>query len=61
MPAAKKPTARRTPRPKKCPDCKGTGETTETVRVGTRKGHATEDQQTGLCLTCLGTGLAATD
>ncbi|MEW2293166.1 hypothetical protein ABZ719_10735 [Streptomyces sp. NPDC006743] len=61
MPAAKKPTARRKPRPKPCPDCKGTGEITETVRVGARKGRATDDRQTGLCLTCWGSGEATTD
>ncbi|MET8446592.1 hypothetical protein [Streptomyces sp. NPDC005209] len=61
MPAAKKPAARRAHRPKKCPDCKGTGEITETVRVGPRKGRATADQQTSLCLTCLGSGDAPTD
>ncbi|GAB2962024.1 hypothetical protein [Streptomyces heilongjiangensis] len=61
MPTAKKPTTRRTPRPKQCPDCNGTGEITETVRVGARKGRATDDRQTGLCLTCWGSGEATTD
>lgn len=61
MPTAKKPAARRTPRPKKCPDCNGTGEISETVRVGARKGRATDDRQTGLCLTCWGSGEAPTD
>ncbi|MFE9057136.1 MULTISPECIES: hypothetical protein [Streptomyces] len=56
--AARKTTARK-PRPKQCPDCKGTGEITETVRVGARKGRATDDHQTALCLTCWGTGEAA--
>lgn len=60
MPAAKKPAARRTPRPKKCPYCQGTGETTTTVRVGPRNGRATADQQTGLCLTCWGNGITPT-
>ncbi|GAB2830783.1 hypothetical protein GCM10027073_68900 [Streptomyces chlorus] len=65
MPAAKKPTTRRTttpkpkPEPAKCPDCDGTGETAETVRVGARKGRATDNHQTALCLTCWGTGHAA--
>ncbi|UFQ15658.1 MULTISPECIES: hypothetical protein [Streptomyces] len=49
-----------TPRAKKCPDCKGKGETTETVRVGARKGRATTDEQTALCLTCWGSGEAPT-
>jgi DnaJ-class molecular chaperone len=44
---------------KKCPECRGSGETRETVRVGSRKGHATDDQQAALCQACLGTGLAA--
>ncbi|MFI7315997.1 hypothetical protein [Streptomyces venezuelae] len=46
---------------KKCPDCKGKGEITETVRVGTRKGRATTDQQAALCSTCWGSGEAPTD
>ncbi|MFE3494502.1 hypothetical protein ACFXOM_26635 [Streptomyces sp. NPDC059169] len=51
--------ATRKHRPKKCPDCKGTGEITETVRVGTaRKARETHDRQGALCLTCLGTGTA---
>ncbi|MFH8447424.1 hypothetical protein ACH4D3_40310 [Streptomyces sp. NPDC018026] len=63
MATAKKPTTRRktrpaTPEPAKCPDCDGTGEHTETVRVGARKGRATDDRQTALCLTCWGTGHA---
>ncbi|MFD7403583.1 hypothetical protein ACFV7R_13130 [Streptomyces sp. NPDC059866] len=66
MPAAKKPATRRKPappkpEPAKCPDCDGHGEITEAVRVGARKGRATDDHQTGLCLTCWGTGEAATD
>ncbi|MFD0145395.1 MULTISPECIES: hypothetical protein [unclassified Streptomyces] len=44
------------PASKKCPDCKGTGETTETVQVGTRKRRDTEDRQAALCLSCFGTG-----
>ncbi|MEV6992319.1 hypothetical protein AB0N87_24350 [Streptomyces sp. NPDC093228] len=49
---------RKTTKPKstRCPDCDGKGETTETVRVGARKGRATDDRQAALCLTCLGTG-----
>ncbi|MET9252434.1 hypothetical protein [Streptomyces sp. NPDC003717] len=66
MPAAKKTTPRRkttTPRPApvpaKCPECDGTGEIRETVRVGARKGRATDDHQSALCMACLGTGHAA--
>ncbi|SNS79258.1 hypothetical protein [Actinacidiphila glaucinigra] len=44
--------------PPKCPDCQGDGETTETVRVGARKGRETGDRQAALCLTCFGTGTA---
>jgi hypothetical protein len=57
--AAKKPSTRRrtaAPKPAACPDCGGHGEITEAVKVGTRKGRITDDRQTGLCLTCLGTG-----
>ncbi|MEV3990381.1 hypothetical protein AB0J57_15880 [Streptomyces sp. NPDC049837] len=57
----RKTTARK-PLPKKCPDCKGTGEITETVRVGSaRKPRETADRQAALCLTCFGTGDAPTD
>ncbi|OMI89033.1 hypothetical protein BSZ07_13210 [Streptomyces sp. M1013] len=61
MATAKKPTTRRKTRPAtpelaNCPDCDGTGEIRETVRVGARKGRATDDCQTALCLTCWGTG-----
>ncbi|MGW6566923.1 hypothetical protein [Streptomyces sp. NPDC054975] len=51
---------RQKPAPKKCPDCKGTGETTETVQVGSRKRRDTEHRQAALCLSCFGTGQAAT-
>ncbi|MFJ9869822.1 hypothetical protein [Streptomyces sp. NPDC101165] len=63
VPAAKKPAARRKtapPKPAKCQNCDGTGEVTEAVKVGTRKGRATDDRQTGLCLTCWGTGESPT-
>jgi DnaJ-class molecular chaperone len=53
--ATRKP-ARRTPAVVTCPDCDGTGETTETVRVGARKGRATDHRQAAVCLTCLGYG-----
>ncbi|MFR9800438.1 hypothetical protein ACL02U_31745 [Streptomyces sp. MS06] len=44
-----------------CSDCDGKGEIAETVRVGARKGRATDNQQAALCLTCWGTGNAPTD
>jgi DnaJ-class molecular chaperone len=46
----------RAPKPKKCGPCNGSGEVATTVRVG-RKRRAV-GQQTGLCLTCLGSGEA---
>ncbi|WP_169801182.1 hypothetical protein [Streptomyces kanamyceticus] len=54
---AKKTTPHK-PHPPVCPDCKGAGEITETVRVGIRKGRATDDQQSALCPKCWGTGEA---
>ncbi|MFF0745735.1 hypothetical protein ACFYVL_35630 [Streptomyces sp. NPDC004111] len=45
----------------KCQPCSGTGEITETVRVGARKKRDTGDKQTAVCLDCLGTGTAPTD
>ncbi|MFJ9728570.1 hypothetical protein ACIRP3_38090 [Streptomyces sp. NPDC101209] len=64
MTASKRTTTRRKtappkPQPVKCPDCDGQGEITEAVKVGTRKGRLTDDHQTGLCLSCLGTGQVA--
>ncbi len=44
------------PRPKPCPTCNGTGEVSRTVRVG-RKRRAV-GEQSGICLTCLGSGQA---
>jgi DnaJ-class molecular chaperone len=41
-----------------CPVCKGTGETSRTVHVGRKRRNV--GQQTGLCLTCFGTGTATT-
>ncbi|MFJ9011976.1 hypothetical protein [Streptomyces canus] len=66
MTVAKKPAARRKtapakPEPAKCPDCDGKGEVTEAVKVGARKGRITDDHQTGLCLTCWGSGEAPID
>jgi hypothetical protein len=61
---AKRSSTRRrtaTPKPKPCPDCDGHGEITEAVKVGARKTRITGHRQTGLCLTCLGTGHAPTD
>ncbi|MGW4194073.1 hypothetical protein [Streptomyces sp. NPDC005004] len=46
------------PKPIPCLDCDGGGEVTETVRVGARKGRATDDRQAALCLSCLGSGEA---
>ncbi|MFF3564022.1 hypothetical protein ACFYXS_28640 [Streptomyces sp. NPDC002574] len=56
--AARKTTRRPVDPEPKCPDCQGDGETTETVRVGSRKGRETGDRQAALCLTCFGTGTA---
>ncbi|MFJ7337897.1 hypothetical protein ACIQUU_32200 [Streptomyces sp. NPDC101116] len=47
-----------TPQPAKCPTCKGSGEVSRTVRVGRKR--RTVGRQTGLCLTCLGSGQAPT-
>jgi len=54
--AVRKPAAK--PRVKKCSECKGKGEITETVRVGARKGRAIADQQAALCTSCWGSGNA---
>ncbi|WP_406216094.1 hypothetical protein [Streptomyces canus] len=66
MTTAKKATTRRKttapkPEPAKCPDCDGKGEITETVQVGGRKKHLTDDRQAALCVTCWGSGEAPTD
>ncbi|MEU6864925.1 hypothetical protein ABZ924_16845 [Streptomyces sp. NPDC046876] len=57
-------TRKTTARPKKpaaCPDCVGEGETTETVRVGSRRRtRETADRQAALCSTCFGSGEAPT-
>ncbi|MBW5483741.1 hypothetical protein GPJ59_18070 [Streptomyces bambusae] len=59
MAAPRTSRARRAPAPAPtCGDCNGSGETTETVRVGTRKLRETDDRQAALCLTCMGTGEA---
>ncbi|AJE83999.1 hypothetical protein SLNWT_3623 [Streptomyces albus] len=49
-------TGKKPPAPAKCPACNGTGQTTETVRVGARKKQETGHKQTVMCLDCLGTG-----
>ncbi|KOU30888.1 hypothetical protein ADK52_03840 [Streptomyces sp. WM6372] len=61
MSTEKKPPPRRrrspkpAPVPPSCGTCDGTGETTTAVRVG-RKHREIGATQTGLCLSCLGTG-----
>lgn len=42
------------PAPPPCTVCNGTGEVSRAVRVGRRR--RTAGEQTGWCLTCLGTG-----
>jgi hypothetical protein len=53
--AARKTTARKPPASAECPVCKGAGEVAIPVKVG-RSRRETEDQQLGMCLTCLGSG-----
>ncbi|MEU8527890.1 hypothetical protein AB0C77_20210 [Streptomyces sp. NPDC048629] len=43
-------------KPVPCPACEGSGEVPRAVRVG-RKRHVV-GEQSGICLTCLGTGEA---
>ncbi|MGP4049661.1 hypothetical protein [Streptomyces sp. 2A115] len=60
--AARKTTPPRKPaaaKPAPCGPCNGTGEVARTVRVGRKQ--RVVGQQSGLCLTCLGTGEAPTD
>ncbi|EKX61185.1 hypothetical protein PV416_31560 [Streptomyces ipomoeae] len=54
--AARRTAAKR--RVKKCTACDGKGEITETVRVGPRKGRATDHRQTAMCGECWGSGEA---
>ncbi|MDH2393144.1 hypothetical protein QCN29_31090 [Streptomyces sp. HNM0663] len=59
--ATRKTTSRRTAKTAavpKCSTCGGTGETSETVRVGARKGRETDSRQSALCGSCFGTGTA---
>ncbi|MEV1026968.1 hypothetical protein [Streptomyces sp. NPDC050264] len=42
-----------------CRTCKGSGEVSVPVRVGRK--HRVAGQQTGMCLTCLGSGEAPTE
>ncbi|MEV8569786.1 hypothetical protein AB0436_30240 [Streptomyces sp. NPDC051322] len=58
MTAKKTTPARR--RTRKCTTCKGTGEVAVSVRVG-RTRRAIDATQTGLCLSCLGTGDVTND
>ncbi|MER5948263.1 hypothetical protein ABT127_19625 [Streptomyces sp. NPDC001904] len=39
-----------------CPTCKGSGEVSRDIQVG--REHRVVGQQSGLCLTCLGSGEA---
>lgn len=48
-------------KPDTCPDCQGTGEITETVKIGARKKLATGHRQALVCGTCWGSGEAPTD
>ncbi|MFI6981525.1 hypothetical protein ACIBSV_23420 [Embleya sp. NPDC050154] len=48
----------RRPRARKCPDCKGSGQISTTVRVGKGSAARPVGEQEGLCLTCFGSGLA---
>lgn len=58
--AVKKTTARKVPAAKRCPDCKESGQTSESFQVGARKKHESPHKQEALCLTCWGTGEAPT-
>lgn len=55
MPAARKSAAKK-PTAQQCTTCKGSGEVAVHVQVGSRRKRTTEHEQTGLCLTCLGSG-----
>ncbi|WP_371653493.1 MULTISPECIES: hypothetical protein [unclassified Streptomyces] len=48
----------RTPKPKPCRVCKGSGEVPITVRVGRKR--RVVGQQNGFCLNCFGSGHAPT-
>jgi DnaJ-class molecular chaperone len=47
-----------TRKPEKCATCDGSGEVATTVRVGARKGRATDHKQLAMCTDCLGSGEA---
>ncbi|MFG2462457.1 hypothetical protein ACGFWE_36085 [Streptomyces sp. NPDC048523] len=54
--AASKTTTPPPVEPAKCPTCKGSGEISRAVHVGRKRRPV--GQQTGICLTCLGSGEA---
>ncbi|MGW6013986.1 hypothetical protein [Streptomyces sp. NPDC055210] len=54
--ATRKRPARKIPELPKCGPCNGTGEVPRAVRVGRK--HRLVGQQSGICLSCLGTGEA---
>ncbi|NGO72556.1 hypothetical protein [Streptomyces boncukensis] len=54
----RKPASGKSAAAAKCPTCKGSGETSVRVVVGSRRKHTTDDHQSGLCLTCMGSGEA---
>ncbi|MBT2390137.1 hypothetical protein J7E87_12035 [Streptomyces sp. ISL-1] len=54
---ARKAPARKTAKPKPCPDCQ-TGQVSESFQVGGRRKRESSDRQEALCLTCFGTGQA---
>ncbi|WP_394430435.1 hypothetical protein [Streptomyces sp. SGAir0957] len=55
--APKKRVARPAKAAEPCGTCKGSGEVSIAVRVGRRR-RITDNEQTGLCLACLGSGEA---
>ncbi|MEU0180199.1 hypothetical protein ABZ312_03245 [Streptomyces sp. NPDC006207] len=57
MPTRKKTPAPEAPAPDACPVCKGTGEVAVPARVGRTRAE-TDHRQSGICLTCLGSGEA---
>ncbi|MDT0347486.1 hypothetical protein [Streptomyces litchfieldiae] len=58
--AARKNTGRKkAPTPAKCSACEGKGEVPVTVRVGRKR--RVVGQQSGICLACMGSGLASSE